>query len=74
MTADQRPQARSIHLPSDPGDRIRSIRASPPSDGKFHQHQGKHDQDQAEKIEQHERAAAIGADLADPTPFHAHRG
>jgi len=36
--ADQRPQARATHLPSDSGDRIRSIRPSPPSDGEFHQH------------------------------------
>ena len=66
--ADQRPEARCTHLASDIGDRIRGVRPSPPSDGEFHQHQRKHDQSQAEKIEQHERAAAIGADLVGKLP------
>ena len=45
------------------------IRPPPPANGEFDQHQRKYDQCQAEKIEEHEGSAAIGADLIWEFPY-----
>ena len=67
---------RSVLAGRDSGDTGGTVRAATPTDGKLRKHERHDDQCEADALDRHERAAAVGADFIGKLPdtAYANRG
>ncbi len=72
MTTPSKPASAHVRLVPCAAATVAMLEAAsprpPPADGEFGEHQGDHDESQAQHVEQHKRGAAIGADLVRKLP------